>query len=253
MRSKTTLRTKRSDNVSKTTITLAVPVLAVALTSAAAVAQSALADPGVSANSLTLQVSSPQVRFNHPVTVTGLAPSSDSGRTILLETASGANPSWRPLTTATIAPGGGFRLRAPLRRSGVVRVIEAGSAVAPTGPNAVAAAQSGAGAVPASAPHPVAVAAQLHVAPRALDVLSGDAIKVRGRLVPGLAGRSVRLQGHSAGGWRTLARGRTAASGGFRLRARPTSGLRATDAGGVRWRSPPTRRSVGTRRPAHRL
>jgi len=69
------------------------------------------------------------------------------------------------------------------------------------------------------------VADRLHVAPHSLNVLRGDSIKIGGRLEPGLAGRPVRLQGDSTGGWRTLARGRTGAAGGFRLRATPTSGL----------------------------
>ncbi len=228
MRSSETLRKKRFEHVSTTTIRLAVPVLAIALTGAAAVAQSAVAAPGASAgtgpNALTLSVA-PRVKFNHPVTATGQAPSSDSGRTIMLETAPAGEISWRPLATSTIAPGGGFTLRAPLRRSGVVRVVESAPTSGSGGPSAFAADQAGAAAVASSAAQPVAVAAQLRVAHHSLDVLSGDAIKIRGRLVPGVAGRDVQLQGRSAGGWRTLARAHTGAAGGFRLRARPTSGL----------------------------
>ncbi len=152
MRSKTTLRKKRSEHLSSATIRRSVPVLAVALAGVAAVAQSALAEPGPRAGTVTLQAGA-------------------------------------------------------------------------SGPTAFADAVPGGSAVSASAPSPVAVTAQLRVAHRSLDVLSGNAIKVRGRLVPGLPGRPVRLQGRFADGWRTLARSRTGAAGGFRLRATPTSGL----------------------------
>ena len=77
----------------------------------------------------------------------------------------------------------------------------------------------------ASAPQHVAVAASFRVVRHSLDVLAGSSALVSGWLRPARAGRAVRVQGHFASGWRTLASSRTSQSGRFRLRLEPTSGL----------------------------
>ena len=109
-----------------------------------------------------------------------------------------------------------------MRQSGVIRVAPASA-----GPVTVAtvAQTPGASGIPTSAPRPVAVAASLRVRPRSVNLLGGDTLRVHGRLLPGTGGRAVRLQGHYAAGWRTLASTRTGSAGGFRLRATPTSGM----------------------------
>ena len=69
-----------------------------------------------------------------------------------------------------------------------------------------------------SAPLPVDVPARMHVRTRQIAVLGGQAIQVRGRLLPGMAGRRVSLQARRGGRWHTLVRSRTRAAGRFALR-----------------------------------
>jgi rare lipoprotein A (peptidoglycan hydrolase) len=69
-----------------------------------------------------------------------------------------------------------------------------------------------------SAPVPVDVAARVRVRPRPISVLGGQAILVRGRLLPGVAGRKVSLQGRQNGRWQTLTSTRTRTAGRFVLR-----------------------------------
>jgi hypothetical protein len=82
---------------------------------------------------------------------------------------------------------------------------------------------------------PVARATRLRVRSRRLAVLAGQSVEVRGRLLPGIAGRRVALQAREGHGWRTLARARTRAAGQFVLRYVPGSAgresIRVTYAG----------------------
>jgi hypothetical protein len=71
----------------------------------------------------------------------------------------------------------------------------------------------------------VTVAARVRVAASRLNVLGGEPVSVRGRLLPAAGGRVVRLQGDSATGWRTLAGTSTGRLGGFRFRYTPSSGF----------------------------
>jgi len=74
-------------------------------------------------------------------------------------------------------------------------------------------------AVPAtSTPVPVEVAARVRVDSRQIAVLGGQAVQVRGRLLPAVAGRKVRLEGRQAGRWQTLTSTRTRGAGRFVLR-----------------------------------
>ena len=67
-------------------------------------------------------------------------------------------------------------------------------------------------------PVPVDVAARVRVRPRPISALGGQAILVRGRLLPGLTGRKVSLQGRENGRWQTLTSTRTRSAGRFVLR-----------------------------------
>jgi hypothetical protein len=67
----------------------------------------------------------------------------------------------------------------------------------------------------------VSVGAKL-VAPKApINVLGGQTADIRGRLVPGLPGRTVQLDGRTGRGWHKLATARTTAGGRFDLRYVP--------------------------------
>ena len=65
---------------------------------------------------------------------------------------------------------------------------------------------------------PADAAARVRVRPRPISVLGGQAIHVRGSLLPALAGRKVSLQGRRSGRWQTLTSARTGSAGRFALR-----------------------------------
>jgi hypothetical protein len=76
---------------------------------------------------------------------------------------------------------------------------------------------SAGGGTPASAERPITVAAAMRATTKRLDVLAGRRAIVSGVLAPGLAGRRVTLQVRGDRGWTTVARGRTASGGRFRV------------------------------------
>jgi hypothetical protein len=200
---------------------LAVPTCAVALATAAALpGQSTDGHAGASGTSLQLRVTPRRLQYGHPVTVAGTAPSTGAGQKVALQTAPGDGAAWHTLSTAEIGPTGGFRLRGALTRSGLIRVAQV---------RATPVASAAGATVPApglvSAPRPIQVAAQVRVSRISRGVLAGSALHVRGRLLPSVTGRSVRLQARAGNGWHTLARSRTGSGGGFHLRSTPQAGL----------------------------
>ncbi len=242
MRPKARWRTTRSVQVTIATTILAVPASAVALTKAAAPQTAADAHAP-----LRIDVEPQEVAFGDDVTVTGVAPAADQGVMLALETAPARGAGWRMLASARVGRNGRFALRAPLRSSGLLEVIDAASAT-----DALAVrwtAVPGASIVPASAPQPVSVTPQLRFERRSFDVLPGQRIDLRGRMLPSVAGRQVRLQGHEGHAWRTLAATRTGPRGGFDLHYRPASAgqrsLRVLFSG--------DRRNAGASRPAGQL
>ncbi len=217
MRSKMTARTKRSIHVAIVTMMLTVPASAFALSSTVTDTQASAGAP------LHVRISPRRTTLNHAVIVSGQAPVTDAGHQAVLETAPRNQTNWRPVATSSIDPAGRFRIRARLRNSGYLRVIDASpTAFAPAVTSRQVAAPAG-GLV--SAPQRVAVAAAFRVASHSREVLAGSALLVTGRLRPARAGRAVHIQARSGSGWQTLASGRTGGTGGFRLRLRPTSGL----------------------------
>jgi hypothetical protein len=177
----------------------------------ALVAGQAIAAPAQQALRITPR--SVRIPYGHSVIVRGAA-QAGAGHTVVLEFAPAGTSAWRRLSSSTIAGDGGFRLAGALSRSGAVRAIDAS-----TGSQTplVARADSG-GIAPTSTPVPVDVAARVRVRPRPISVLSGQAILVRGRLLPGAAGRKVSLQGRENGRWQTLTSTRTRNAGRFVLR-----------------------------------
>jgi rare lipoprotein A len=222
LRSKINLRKTRSVHLTIATITLAVPASAVALSGAAVPGQSTDTAAAAADGTMHLRSTPRRVQYEHPVTVGGHAPQSAAGQTIELETATSGSSNWRPLKAARIGPHGSFRLRAPLRESGLIRVVGDQAAIAAT---AGATNTTGGFQLPASVARPVAVAAGMRVHRQAIDLLGGGAVNVRGRLLPQRPGRPVALQAQYPAGWRTIAGSRTGRAGGFRLRAIPGSGL----------------------------
>jgi rare lipoprotein A len=185
-------------------------IIAVPMSAAALVAGQALAAPAHQA--LRISPRSVRIPYGHDVIVRGAAPSG-AGHTVVLEFAPRGAAAWRRLSSATIAGNGSFRLIGALAQSGRLRALDAS-----TGAQTPLLARASNGAVAAtSAPVPVEVAARVRVRPP-VSVVGGQAILVRGRLLPGVAGRKVSLQGRQNGRWQTLTSTRTRAAGRFVLR-----------------------------------
>lgn len=146
-------------------------------------------------------------------TVSGRVPGAQAGVALELDFRPAGASDWGAVGTATSGPGGGFVLRAPLSRSGSVRVATAGVARSGTPVGSAHAA--------VSAELPVSVQANLTVRRRRLDLLIGGAAHLIGTVAPAVAHRAVALQERTEGGWQTVARTQTGGGGGYRLSFRP--------------------------------
>jgi rare lipoprotein A len=207
-------RNARPFHVIIATTVLVVPASAVALTAGAPGSPTGSTSIG-SPRPLKLDVSPRRIEFGDAVTVTGVTPAADAGRTLRLDAAATRHSRWRTVASTQIGRDGRFRLVAALRESGFVKVLDAtGGAVRPAVDATPIAATA---AVPASAAHAVLVTAALRAPSRSFSVLDGQAIDVRGTLLPGLAGRAVHLQGRSGRRWHELASARTGPRGGFHV------------------------------------
>lgn len=194
-------------------LTIAIPTSALALAQGDSLADSAA----------QLTVAPHHIQYGDQVTVSGTTSSADSGKQLVL-TYQQPGTQWRPIAYTNVQGDGSFRFVTRLWRSGQLDVAAAGSSttvatVATTG-TAQPAAVAGINGTPlaGTAPQTVAVNAKLVVPKAPINVLGGRTVDVRGRLVPGLAGRTVRLDGRGTGGWHTLATARTTASGRYDLR-----------------------------------
>lgn len=243
MRSRPNLRGMRAVHVTLAATALAVPASAVALTAATA----APADQP-DQQALGLQISPSRIPLGGEFTATGVAPAADAGLRVLLQAAPAGSAAWRPVAATSVGPQGRFRLRATLRRSGVVRVvaspapaaaavarpadlagalsgltaqiapITASSAATTTAAATAPAARTATGGGAASSPaRPVIVTSRLRVDAGEHDILAGAGLAVRGVLLPAQPGRLVALEARSGHGWSTVARARTGRAGGFRL------------------------------------
>lgn len=205
MRTSFALRNARPVHVGVGATMLAIPATAVALTAGQADAQSAI----------QIALSHNHVVYGHDVVVSGNATTAAGGQRLQLQFAPAGSAVWRSLGLTRARANGSFRFRAPVRRSGAVRVLAAGA------PPREAAAAADGPAIGPSDPRPVSVIAHFNVPAGSLAVTGGTVAHVRGRLLPGVAGRRVRLLTHSSHGWRTLATRRTGRRGGFSLPVRP--------------------------------
>jgi rare lipoprotein A len=159
-----------------------------------------------------------QIAYGHNVIVNGTASPSDAGHTLALEYARRGANTWSQLGSTTVGSSGAFRLAAPLAQSGLVRVVDTSSQsltpfVAPGGGDSAA----------TSAPVTVDVAARMRVPAHSISANAGQPVRVRGRLLPAVAGRKVSLEGLQNGSWHTLASARTRSGGRFVLRYVPAS------------------------------
>jgi peptidoglycan lytic transglycosylase len=176
------------------------------------VASQALAAPTKDAPQITPR--SVHVSYGDDLVARGTAATTDAGHTIVLQFSRRGQSGWRRLSSTTVGAGGAFRLAGTVNQSGVVRAVDTS-----TGTLTPFVARGTRGhAAPASTPVPVDVSARVRVPSRQVALVGGQAVKVRGGVLPGRAGRRVSLQAHRAGRWQTLSSARTGAAGGFALR-----------------------------------
>jgi rare lipoprotein A len=206
------MRRSRRFQVAAGAVILGIPIPAVALAAGQANAQSAL----------QVNLNRHHLAYGEDVVVAGNASPSSAGQAAELEFAPAGATGWQPLATTTVRGDGHFHLAARLRRSGLLKVLMHRPSGQP-GTGVVGAGAASAGDPGSSIPESVTVAARFRLSRAPINVLAGQTVNVRGRLLPGVAGRRVRLQGRVPGGpWHTLAATRTGGWGGFDLRYTPT-------------------------------
>jgi hypothetical protein len=211
MRPKRSLRTLRPVHVAAGALMLIIPTSAVALGARSADAQSAI----------RINVNHGHVGFGHRVTVTGSAPAANAGQALELEFARAGGATWQRVASTKIGSQGGFRFVTALRKSGRLRAVPLGGQTTPRATAPVT--HANAAPLSPSVSRSVAVTSKITVPQQSLTALAGNAVHVRGHLLPGVGGRMVRLEGRSGGHWHLLVRDRTGSLGGFDLRYRPSS------------------------------
>jgi len=209
MTSMRVVRNSRKARVAAGALMLTVPSSAVALAVGQADAQS----------EIQIDVSSAHVGYGHHVTVAGTVPSGTPGQAVALEFARAGATTWHTVGSTRIGTGGHFRFVRPFRQTGLLRAV-----VSAAGQAQRAAVLSAASVAAPSSPRQVSVASEFDLRRRSMDVLGGQAVEVRGRLLPGVRGRKVRLEGRSRGGWHVVGSARTSSHGGFQIRYRPSYG-----------------------------
>jgi rare lipoprotein A len=164
------------------------------------------AEDSKTSGGVTIASGKSKVRYGSRVRLNGRVASGEAGGTVRLEYAPSGR-GWRPVAQSRSGAGGSYGFTVRARESGAYR------------------ARSDAGA--ASSPRRVTVLARLSGG-ASRHVKVGGNVRVRGRLKPGLGGRSVRLELRSRGRWKTVDRARTGRGGRFRAswRARRAGSFR---------------------------
>jgi hypothetical protein len=180
-------------------------VAAGALTTTATLGAAALAVAQADAPSapVPMALGDPTLRFGQKLVATGQLTAADAGRRVQLQLQPNGG-AWTTLAEAPVGANGAYRVAGKPRVSGAVRVV-----TAPTGAVASAASERASGA------QPVSVAARILTRRHGVDVLHGHRGKLRGRVLPGVAGRTVTVQARRHGAWRTLGHARTRHGGAF--------------------------------------
>jgi rare lipoprotein A len=196
----------------------------------------AAAEPvGAQAASITMAGAGTKkvVRYGERVRLSGRAAAA-GGQPVELDYAARGH-GWRTVARVTTGADGSYRFSARPRRSGAYRAVTDG------------------GASPARRLTVIAL-----LGGRATrHVRGGSPVRVRGRLAPGLAGRTVRLERRAGAGWKTVDRARTGRGGRFRAawRASHSGRYRLRLSFGGDRRNAATGRTLGGRvhvyRPSH--
>jgi hypothetical protein len=194
---------------------IGVPASAAALAAGQALASPAPPAPQPPAPQIHPQ--SRRVAYGHDVVVKGKAPAADAGHTFVLEFARRGATAWSRLGSTTVGGTRAFRLAGRLERSGRVRVADTSSSTL-TPLLASGVADAGAAVTTTSNSVPIDVAARVRVPARVVEVLSGQAVQVGGRILPAVRGRHMSLQALQNGSWHTIATAPTKSRGRFVLR-----------------------------------
>lgn len=141
-----------------------------------------------------------KVRYGERVHISGFARPRAGGRSVSLEYAPRGRP-FKPVASALTGPDGSYAFSVKARRSGDYRTLVKDSATA-------------------TAPRRVTVIARVAGRSRR-HLLGGRAVRVKGRLLPRLSGRRLRLQVRTRRGWKTVDRTRTRRGGRFRASFKP--------------------------------
>ncbi|HEX8101549.1 MAG TPA: septal ring lytic transglycosylase RlpA family protein [Solirubrobacteraceae bacterium] len=168
------------------------------------------AAPAASAAAPTFKLNDTRLAYGERVEATGRLGAPLAGRRVSLQLRRAGSPAWRELAAAPAGKRGRFSVRSLVPRTGALRIAVSG--------------------VPeASRERGVRVTAGLEVSDRRLHVTAGRRASVAGRVRPGIAGSTVRLQVLRRGGWRTIDADRTGRNGGYSLarRSRATLSARA--------------------------
>ena len=198
MRPKSRMRTSRRVYAAAFVVMLAIPATAVALTARPSTGGTDAVAQIETMSAINAKPTRSHVAFAKPVTIKGHAWPAQPGQRLALRSLTAGSHSWRTVASTTEHRDGSFRMTTPMRRSARLRVVSASGA--------------------ASTPQRVTVAARLELQTHSLDVLAGHSSAVRGKLLPAIPGRKVRLEGRqSDGSWHLLATSRTGSRGGFGL------------------------------------
>jgi rare lipoprotein A len=201
------MRAPRRVYVAACVAMLSVPATAVALAAGQTVADTQ--------SPIQVKLNRHHVGYGGLVTVTGATSPTRPDQRVELQFSPAGGQRWRVLAGSRVRRDGSFRLTAALKRSGLIKVR--GIDPAPFGGAAAPTTSSSSGA--SSSAQRVTVAAKFAIKARSIVVLGGHAGALRGRLLPAVAGRKVRLEGRASNGrWRLLSTARTGARGGFGLR-----------------------------------
>lgn len=179
---------------------LALAALAVC-SAGATVAQAAAPDqPSGPSVSIAKAGQSDTVRYGKRVAIAGTVAPASSGAAVELQHASRGR-AFRTVASTSTGEDGSYRFRPKVRRSGSYRAVAAGGDTSET--------------------RNVAVVARL-AAKATRHRRVGNAFRVRGRLLPRVAGRSVTIDIRRGKGWKTVDRVRTRSGGRFRAAWKPS-------------------------------
>lgn len=186
---------------------------AVAACSAGATAQAAAPEQGSNVT-IAKAGESDTVRYGKRVAIAGaVAPASDGASVELQHATHGRE--FRTVASTSTGGDGSYRFRPKVRRTGSYRAVAAGGDTSET--------------------RDVTVVARL-AAKATRHRRVGQAVRVRGRLLPRVGGRVIRIDVRSGKRWRTVDRVRTRSGGRFRAAWKPSGPgsyrMRARFAGG---------------------